>query len=154
MVSVESSHVPLAVASGCWTFVGICYYQEVERKREKKKRFFWMKYHHDDRISHAPFIWWISEILSRLSFSLPFFRFWLWLNKWLNKSFPCLHTLFCRFHFHLTSATFQQVLFVCYFFFFFKQGPNAQLKRFNVKRKLQWCDRDNIRLILELVRSR
>ena len=40
VVSVESSHVPLAVASGCWTFVGICYYQEVEGKREKKKRFF------------------------------------------------------------------------------------------------------------------
>lgn len=40
VVSVESSHVPLAVASGCWTFVGICYYQEVEGKKERKRKDF------------------------------------------------------------------------------------------------------------------
>jgi|LakMenEpi03Aug12_release.lakeMendotaPanAssembly.Ray.scaffolds.fasta_scaffold2201715_1 hypothetical protein len=40
VVSVESSHVPLAVASGCWTFVGICYYQEVEGKKREKEKIF------------------------------------------------------------------------------------------------------------------
>ena len=49
MVGVESGHVTLAVASGGWTFVGIC---RNRGEREREKNITWY-YHHGD--VHVPY---------------------------------------------------------------------------------------------------